>query len=110
MKNSPSAEHLRAVAMLLLANFFWGLSFPLIKAIMHVESSFNPYAASHKGALGLMQVNPHVWRGFYAVDGLSFRYLHFYGGPRFVQDHPFRWYRRAVRAVKSGRGVVSVGR
>jgi len=24
------------------------------------------------GALGIMQVNPHVWRGFYAVDGLSF--------------------------------------
>ena len=23
------------------------------------------------GALGVMQVNPHVWRGFYAVDGLS---------------------------------------
>jgi hypothetical protein len=26
---------------------------------------------SGAGALGLMQVNPHVWRGFYAVDGLS---------------------------------------
>jgi hypothetical protein len=27
---------------------------------------------SSVGALGLMQVNPHVWRGFYAVDGLAF--------------------------------------
>jgi soluble lytic murein transglycosylase-like protein len=26
---------------------------------------------SNVGALGLMQVNPHVWRGFYAVDGLA---------------------------------------
>jgi hypothetical protein len=26
---------------------------------------------SNVGALGLMQVNPHVWRGFYSVDGLS---------------------------------------
>jgi soluble lytic murein transglycosylase-like protein len=26
---------------------------------------------SSVGALGLMQVNPHVWRGFYAVDGLA---------------------------------------
>jgi hypothetical protein len=26
---------------------------------------------SSAGALGLMQVNPHVWRGFYSVDGLS---------------------------------------
>lgn len=34
------------------------VDFALIKAIMHVESSFNPYAASHKGALGLMQLLP----------------------------------------------------
>jgi soluble lytic murein transglycosylase-like protein len=26
---------------------------------------------SSVGALGLMQVNPHVWRGFYSVDGLA---------------------------------------
>jgi hypothetical protein len=26
---------------------------------------------SNAGALGVMQVNPHVWRGFYAVDGLA---------------------------------------
>jgi hypothetical protein len=26
---------------------------------------------SSVGALGLMQVNPHVWRGFYTVDGLA---------------------------------------
>jgi hypothetical protein len=26
---------------------------------------------SSAGALGLMQVNPHVWRGFYATDGLA---------------------------------------
>jgi hypothetical protein len=26
---------------------------------------------SNAGALGLMQVNPRVWRGFYSVDGLS---------------------------------------
>jgi len=43
------------------------------------------------------------------VDGLSFRYLHFYGSPRFVQDNPLKWYTRAVRAVKAGKGLVSVG-
>jgi hypothetical protein len=26
---------------------------------------------SSRGALGVMQVNPHVWRGFYSVEGLS---------------------------------------
>ena len=25
---------------------------------------------SHAGAVGIMQVNQHVWRGFYAIDGL----------------------------------------
>ena len=34
------------------------VEFALVKAIMHVESAFNPYAKSHKGAHGLMQVLP----------------------------------------------------
>ncbi|OGI47383.1 MAG: hypothetical protein A2151_07880 [Candidatus Muproteobacteria bacterium RBG_16_65_34] len=36
------------------------VDFALVKAIMHVESAFNPYAASDKGAVGLMQVLPET--------------------------------------------------
>ena len=44
-----------------------------------------------------------------ATEGLSFRYLHFYGSFETIQDNWCRWYRREVRAVKTGIGVVSVG-
>lgn len=42
-------------------------------------------------------------------DGASFRYLHFYGSPRYVQDHFFRWYTRAVRLVRNDPAIRSVG-
>lgn len=35
-----------------------GVEFALVKAIMQAESAFNPYAVSHKGARGLMQMMP----------------------------------------------------
>jgi drug/metabolite transporter (DMT)-like permease len=38
----PRATHRTALLMLLLANFFWGLSFPLIKAIGHAHESLLP--------------------------------------------------------------------
>ena len=34
MSQTPAAERTRALSMLLLANFFWGLSFPVIKSVM----------------------------------------------------------------------------
>lgn len=44
-----------------------------------------------------------------ATEGLSFTYLHFYGSYTTVQDNWCRWYRREVRAVKTGKRIVSVG-
>ena len=38
----------------------YDVDFALVKAIMHAESSFNPYAVSHKGARGLMQMMPQT--------------------------------------------------
>ena len=43
------------------------------------------------------------------VDGVYFRYVHFYGGPRYRQDHPFRWYRSAIRAIRNDPAIRSVG-
>lgn len=44
-----------------------------------------------------------------STEALSFLYVHFYGSYSTVQDNWCTWYRREVRAVKTGRGIVSVG-
>jgi len=46
------------------------VDFALIKAIMHVESAFNPYAKSSKGALGLMQLMPQTAQR-YGIDDIN---------------------------------------
>jgi len=40
------------------ASELYGISYPLLKAIIKAESDFNPTAISRKGALGLMQLMP----------------------------------------------------
>ncbi|MSU49990.1 MAG: DMT family transporter [Opitutus sp.] len=46
MSPPHSAERTRALLMLLLANFFWGLSFPLIKAIVLLHGRLLPEAGT----------------------------------------------------------------
>ena len=40
----------------------YGVSFPLLKAIIKAESGFNPRAVSKKGAKGLMQIMPQNFK------------------------------------------------
>ena len=46
MNRSPAAERTRALLMLVVANFFWGLSFPLIKAIGLLHAKMLPEAGT----------------------------------------------------------------
>jgi len=46
----------------------YGVEFALVKAIMTVESAFNPYAVSNKGARGLMQMMPSTAARYGVTD------------------------------------------
>jgi drug/metabolite transporter (DMT)-like permease len=46
MTSARSAEHTRALLMLVVANFFWGLSFPIIKAIALLQAQLLPAAST----------------------------------------------------------------
>ncbi len=46
----------------------FGLDFPLLKAVIQVESDFNPKAVSSQGAKGLMQLMPDNLKKLYVSD------------------------------------------
>jgi soluble lytic murein transglycosylase len=54
--------------LILAASKKHGIAFPLIKALIKVESDFNPRAVSRSGALGLMQIMPENVEAFKITD------------------------------------------
>lgn len=54
--------------MITEASIKHGVSFPLLKAVIKVESDFNPRAVSRAGALGLMQIMPENAKAFRMRD------------------------------------------
>lgn len=63
----------------------FGVDAALIKAVMHAESSFQPYAVSHKGAYGLMQLIPDT-ANRYGVKNLLDPAQNVTGGVRYLKD------------------------
>jgi soluble lytic murein transglycosylase-like protein len=49
----------------------YGLDPELVTAVLIVESDGRPWARSHKGAVGLMQVMPHMVSGMYLAGNLT---------------------------------------
>ncbi len=62
-KTSPSWSYRRKYDDLITkASERFGVSFPLLKAIIKAESDFDPQAVSKKGAMGLMQIMPQNFK------------------------------------------------
>lgn len=59
------------------------VDFNLIKAVMEVESGFNPRGTSHKGAQGLMQLMPETARFLGIIDAYD-PWQNIMGGSRYL--------------------------
>ncbi|MFQ5656879.1 MAG: lytic transglycosylase domain-containing protein [Candidatus Methylomirabilales bacterium] len=92
----------------------YGVDFRLVEAIIAVESDFNPWAVSPKGAMGLMQLMPKTARR-YAVENPFDPVQNIGGGIRYLRDLVDRFpgdlrtilaaYNAGETAVERYRGV-----
>jgi hypothetical protein len=63
---------------------YYSLPAALVKAVVAVESSFEPAAVSHAGAQGLMQLIPSTARAMHVQDSFDPR-DNIYGGTRYLR-------------------------
>jgi soluble lytic murein transglycosylase-like protein len=82
---SALASNRRWDAMIRRAGDAHGVSPALLKAVIHVESRFNPRAISHRGARGLMQLMPHT-AGELGVRDAFNPWQNIDGGTRYLQS------------------------
>jgi soluble lytic murein transglycosylase-like protein len=87
----------------------YGLDPNLIRAIIHAESAFNPFAVSSAGALGLMQLMPEMAEEMDVVDPFDPR-QNILGGSRYLRDLLDRHHGNvdlAVASYNAGPGAVA---
>ena len=80
------------------------IPFELIKAIIKVESDFNPYAVSPAGAVGLMQLIPETAKKM-GVSNIWSPAENIYGGVKYFRRllDLFNWdYSKALAAYNAG--------
>jgi len=80
----------------------------LIRAVIHAESAFNPFAVSRAGAQGLMQLMPDVAEELDVLDPFDPR-QNIFGGARYLRallDRNKGNIDRAVASYNAGPGAV----
>jgi soluble lytic murein transglycosylase-like protein len=80
----------------------------LVHSMIRVESNYNPFAVSSKGALGLMQLVPATARRFGVSDSFN-PVENVEGGVRYIKyllDHYNGDHRLALAAYNAGEGTV----
>jgi soluble lytic murein transglycosylase len=83
------------------------LAFPLLKAVVKVESDFNPRAVSRKGAKGLMQIMPENYRQLQIADPFD-PWQNIMGGAQYLRQMLDRYgdTRLALAAYNAGPSAV----
>lgn len=83
------------------------LAFPLLKAMVKVESDFNPRAVSKKGAKGLMQIMPENYPRLQIADPFD-PWQNIMGGAQYLRQMLDRFgdTRLALAAYNAGPGAV----
>ncbi len=82
------------------ASEIYGVDPYLIKAVIKTESNFNPYALSHKGACGLMQLIPATAKRFGVSDIYDPR-SNIYGGTKYL-NYLMDFFNGDLRLVLAG--------
>jgi hypothetical protein len=62
--------------------------------------------AVHEKYLDIIHSEMEKWKDDERVDGLLFRYLHFYGSYDYVGNSP-RWYDNEIRVIKNNKNIYS---
>lgn len=85
------------------ASSLFGVDSALVRAVIAVESGFNRYARSHKGARGLMQLIPETGRR-YGVENLYDPWQNIRGGTAHLRDliDEFKDLQLALAAYNAG--------
>lgn len=113
---STSSEDYRAVPAALAYNDaiaeaadLYEIDPNLIRAVIHAESAFNPFAVSRAGAQGLMQLMPAVAEELDVLDPFDPR-QNIFGGARYLKallDRNNGNIDRAVASYNAGPGAVA---